>query len=81
MENTSLAPLLEEQLDLTFRQLLKVSASLMPDEIKSICQRLGHMYHTMADLLVTKSLELNGVASTGKLQTSHSLSCRLNSEW
>ena len=57
--------LVEEQLDLTMRQLQGVSSSITPCEIRSVCGRLGQMYHTMAQLLVMKTLEADGIASIG----------------
>jgi len=56
---------MEEQLDLTLRLLVGFSASITPDELKSVCGRLGHMYHTMGHLLVARTLESEGVALIG----------------
>lgn len=70
---------IEEQLDLTMRQLLVASDSITPNEIKSVCQRLSMMYHTMSHLLVVKALQSDGVASLGEFPpaASHSLPSNL----
>ena len=65
MQNAPTLPLVEEQLNLALQQLLEVSKSITPEELKSICQRLGQMHHTMAHLLVMKTLESEGVALIG----------------
>ena len=65
MQNAPTLPLVEEQLDLALQQLLEVSKSITPEELKSICQRLGRMHHTMAHLLIMKTLKSEGVALIG----------------
>ena len=52
------------------QQLIAVSPSLTPAEIKSLCCSLSKMYHTMGHLLVVKALDTNGVAHTGILPVS-----------
>ena len=61
----SIVPLMEQQLDLTMRLLLGFSVTMTPDELKSVCERLGHMHHTMGHLLVARTLESEGVALIG----------------
>ena len=65
METISPAPLFEEQLDLTLRLLLEYSASMSCEELKSLCQRLTHMHHTLGHILTLKTLESEGVAPLG----------------
>lgn len=62
--------IVEEQLDVSLRLLLGYSASITPEEIKSICSRLSFMYHTMGHMLVMKTLESNGVAQLGEPSSS-----------
>jgi len=73
MQTTSVVPFVEEQLDLTLRLLLGVSASTTPDELESVCQRLSHMHYTVARLLAAKTLESEGTTSTGSYTISLSL--------
>lgn len=66
METVSPVPLFEEQLYVILRLLLGYSASMTPDELKSIRRRLAHMHHEMGHILTIKILESEGVAPLGK---------------
>lgn len=65
MQLKSLAPLVEEQLDLTLRLLLGLSASMTVEELGSIRQRLVHMHLTVGHVVALKTLESDGVVPLG----------------
>jgi hypothetical protein len=65
MDATPPVPLLEEQLDLTFRLVLQFSPSMTLEELMSLRQRFAHMHHTIGHVLTLKALESEGVAPLG----------------
>ena len=65
MQLKSVAPLVEEQLDLTLRLLLGLSASMTVEELGSIRQRLVHMYLAVGHVVALKTLESDGVVPLG----------------
>jgi hypothetical protein len=65
MQSTSLALLIEAQLNITSRLILGLSASITSDELQSIRRCLARMDQDISRALTAKALEAEGVASIG----------------
>jgi len=63
--DTSIVPLMEEQLSTILQHILRSSTSITPSKLRSLCQSLGGMYQVMAHLLLIKTLESEGMVVIG----------------